>query len=90
MPPINRSLLDRWLPTVGKPARYTGHEWNAISKPWSEASVRFVLAYPDTYEVGMSNLGLQILYDAVNRHSDALCERAFARWRAAALSPSLT
>jgi radical SAM family uncharacterized protein len=80
MPPINRSLLDRWLPTVGKPARYTGHEWNAISKPWSEASVRFVLAYPDTYEVGMSNLGLQILYDAVNRHSDALCERAFAPW----------
>jgi radical SAM family uncharacterized protein len=73
-------LLDRWLPTVGKPARYTGHEWNAVRKSWDEASVRMVLAYPDTYEVGMSNLGVQILYDAVNRHSDALCERAFAPW----------
>jgi radical SAM family uncharacterized protein len=80
MPSIDGSTLDRWLPTVGKPARYTGHEWNAINKPWSEASVRLVLAYPDTYEVGMSNLGLQILYDAVNHHSDALCERAFAPW----------
>ena len=80
MPSLDPALLDRWLPTVGKPARYTGHEWNAIRKPWSEASVRFALAYPDTYEVGMSNLGLQILYDAVNRHSDALCERAFAPW----------
>jgi radical SAM family uncharacterized protein len=77
---IDDLQLDRWLPTVGKPARYTGCEWNAVQKPWSEASVRLVLAYPDTYEVGMSNLGLQILYDAVNRHSDALCERAFAPW----------
>lgn len=80
MPSIEPALLDRWLPTVGKPARYTGHEWNVIHKPWSDALVRFVLAYPDTYEVGMSNLGLHILYDAVNRHSDALCERAFAPW----------
>jgi radical SAM superfamily enzyme YgiQ (UPF0313 family) len=79
-PTLDDAQLDRWLPTVGKPARYTGGEWNAIHKPWDEASVRFVLAYPDTYEVGMSNLGLQILYDAVNRHSDALCERAFAPW----------
>ena len=78
--PIDETRFDRWLPTVGKPARYTGGEWNAIRKPWDEASVRMVLAYPDTYEVGMSNLGVQILYDAVNRHSDALCERAFAPW----------
>jgi radical SAM family uncharacterized protein len=80
MTPVDNSLLDRWLPTVGKPARYTGHEWNAVRKPWSDASVRMVLAYPDTYEVGMSNLGLQILYDVVNRHSNALCERVFAPW----------
>jgi radical SAM family uncharacterized protein len=80
MAPVDNSLLDRWLPTVGKPARYTGHEWNAVPKSWSDASVRMVLAYPDTYEVGMSNLGLQILYDVINRHSDALCERAFAPW----------
>jgi radical SAM family uncharacterized protein len=77
---VDPSALDRWLPTVGKPARYTGHEWNVVHKSWSAASVRMALAYPDTYEVGMSNLGLQILYDAVNRRSDALCERAFAPW----------
>jgi len=77
---MNQFLLDRWLPTVGKPARYTGHEWNAVCKSWADASVRMVLAYPDTYEVGMSNLGVQILYDVVNRHSDALCERTFAPW----------
>ncbi|MBL7199773.1 MAG: TIGR03960 family B12-binding radical SAM protein [Anaerolineae bacterium] len=73
-------LLDRLLPSVGKPARYTGNEWNAIHKSWEEASLRLVLAYPDTYEVGMSNIGLQILYAIVNRHSDALCERVFAPW----------
>jgi radical SAM family uncharacterized protein len=78
--PIDMDLLDRWLPTVGKPARYTGNEWNAVVKPWAEATVRMALAYPDTYEVGMSNIGLQILYDIVNRRSDALCERAFAPW----------
>ena len=78
--PVEQSKLDRWLPTVGKPARYTGNEWNAVCKPWDEATARMVLAYPDVYEVGMSNLGLQILYDIINRHSDALCERAFAPW----------
>jgi radical SAM family uncharacterized protein len=80
MAPIDNALLDRWLLTVGKPARYTGHEWNAVLKSWPDASVRMALAYPDTYEVGMSNLGLEILYDVINRHSDALCERTFAPW----------
>ncbi len=78
--PVDERTLDRWLPTVGKPARYTGHEWNAVHKPWDEATARMVLAYPEVYEVGMSNIGLQILYDIVNRRSDALCERAFAPW----------
>jgi radical SAM family uncharacterized protein len=78
--PVDERTLDRWLPTVGKPARYTGHEWNAVVKPWDEATARMVLAYPDVYEVGMSNIGLQILYDIVNRRSEALCERAFAPW----------
>jgi radical SAM family uncharacterized protein len=73
-------LIERWLPTVGKPARYTGYEWNAVQKSWDDATVRMALAYPDTYEVGMSNLGLQILYDTVNRRSAALCERVFAPW----------
>ena len=77
---VDQAVLDRWLPMVGKPARYTGNEWNAICKPWDEATVRMVLAYPDVYEVGMSNIGMQILYDIVNRRSDALLERAFAPW----------
>lgn len=78
--PIDESLLNRWLPTVGKPMCYVGNEWNAIHKPWAEISVHLALAYPDTYQVGMSNIGLQILYAAVNDHPDALCERAFAPW----------
>jgi radical SAM family uncharacterized protein len=82
--PVNASTLDRWLPTVGKPMRYIGNEWNAVHKPWGDdpdnAPIRFALAYPDTYEVGMSNIGMQILYDRVNRCPDALCERAFAPW----------
>lgn len=77
---VDQAVLDRWLPTVGKPARYVGNEWNAICKPWEEATARMVLAYPDVYEVGMSNVGLQILYDVVNRQSDALLERTFAPW----------
>ena len=63
-----------------RPARYLGGERGSICKDWDRVDVRFAMAFPDTYEVGMSNLGLQILYDAVNRHSDALCERAFAPW----------
>lgn len=60
--------------------RYTGSEWNAVHKPWDGAAVHMALAYPDVYEVGMSNIGLQILYDIVNRCPDALCERVFAPW----------
>jgi radical SAM family uncharacterized protein len=65
---------------VGKPARYTGNEWHAQRKDWAQADVRMVLAYPDVYEVGMSNIGLQILYDVVNSTPNALCERVFAPW----------
>ena len=78
--PIDETQLDRWLPTVGKPARYTGGEWNAIRKPWDEASVRMVLAYPDTYEVGMSNLGVQILYEVLNEASNVLAQRSYSVW----------
>jgi hypothetical protein len=81
----NRSMniadpLDLLLPTVSKPARYTGGEWNAVHKDWDAASVRLVLAYPDLYELGMSNLGLLILYDIANRLDGVLCERAYAPW----------
>ncbi len=52
---------------VTRPARYTGGEWNSISKDWDTTPVRIAVAFPDTYEVGMSNLGLMILYDILNR-----------------------
>jgi radical SAM family uncharacterized protein len=72
--------LDNILPHVSKPARYTGGEWNAVVKDWDGASLRVVLAFPDIYEIGMSNLGLAILYDILNRQPDVLCERVFAPW----------
>ena len=72
--------LEQALLRVARPARYTGHEWNAAVRPWEAASVRLALAFPDVYEIGMSNLGLQILYDLVNRRDDALADRAFAPW----------
>ena len=72
--------LDPLLPTVTNPARYTGGEWNPVHKDWDAARVRLALAYPDLYELGMSNLGLLILYDIANRLDDVLCERAYAPW----------
>ena len=74
------ALLDRILPRVERPARYTGQEWNAIVKDWDSATVRLALIYPDTYEIGMSNLGLAILYDLVNAQPEMLAERAYAPW----------
>ena len=65
---------------MSKPARYTGGEWNAVVKDWDGTPLRVVLAFPDIYEIGMSNLGLAILYDILNRQPDVLCERAFAPW----------
>lgn len=72
--------IEELLARVSKPARYTGGEWNSIVKNWDTTPVRFVLCYPDVYDVGMSNLGLGILYDILNREQDVLCERAFAPW----------
>ena len=65
---------------VTKPARYTGGELHSVVKQWDAHAVRVVLAYPDLYDLGMSNLGLAILYDVVNRRDDALCERVFSPW----------
>jgi len=72
--------LDDILPLVTRPARYTGGEWNSIVKDWDAVDVRMALVYPDLYEIGMSNLGLSILYDLVNREPKALVERAYAPW----------
>ena len=73
-------VLDRILPTVSKPARYTGGEWNSILKDWDACEVRWALAFPDTYEIGMSNLGLAILYDLLNGQDGVLAERVYAPW----------
>lgn len=77
---ISEMLLDRILPTVTKPARYTGQECNHVRKDWSQAGVKVALAYPDVYEVGMSNLGLAILYDLLNQQAEVLAERVYAPW----------
>ncbi len=77
---ITQRVLDDILPRVTKPARYTGHEWNSVVKDWDRAEVKVALAYPDIYEVGMSNLGLMILYDVLNREEGILAERVYAPW----------
>jgi radical SAM family uncharacterized protein len=68
------------LVRVSKAARYTGGEWNSVTKDWDATPVRFALAYPDVYDIGQSNLGLNILYDLLNKEPDVLCERAYAPW----------
>ena len=61
-----QTVLEREvLPKVDKPARYTGGEWNTILKDWDRVDLRFVVLYPDAYELGMSNLAIQILYDVI-------------------------
>ena len=72
--------LESLLQRVQKPARYTGGEWNSIVKDWNACDVRVAFAYPDLYDIGMSNLGLGILYDIVNRREGMLAERVFAPW----------
>lgn len=68
------------LQAVDKPSRYTGGEVNAVTKDRRSCKLSFLLAFPDTYEVGMSHLGLQILYGILNAHPDIIAERCFAPW----------
>ena len=72
--------LERILPRVQKPARYVGGEYNAVMKDRSEVDLRFAFCFPDTYEIGMSNLGFRILYGVLNEMPGVWCERAFAPW----------
>ena len=72
--------LERILSRVQKPARYTGGEYNAVIKDKAEIDIRFALCFPDTYEIGMSNLGCRILYGVMNQEPDIWCERSFAPW----------
>jgi radical SAM family uncharacterized protein len=72
--------LEALLPLVTKPVQYVGGELNAVSKPWDSVSVHWALMYPDAYEVGVPNQGVQILYEVINEHPDALAERTYAVW----------
>jgi radical SAM family uncharacterized protein len=72
--------LERLLPHVHKPVQYVGGELNATSKSWDAAEVRWCLMYPDAYEVGIPNQGVQILYEVLNERPDVLCERTYAVW----------
>ena len=72
--------LERILPRVQKPARYVGGEFNAIMKDKSKVDTRVAFCFPDTYEIGMSNLGMRILYGVMNNIEGVWCERRFAPW----------
>lgn len=73
-------LLHRILPTVQKPARYTGGEFNEIQKDPAQVRVNIAFCFPDTYEIGMSNVGMRILYGVMNQMEGVWCQRVFAPW----------
>jgi len=77
---INDEVLAKILMQVIKPARYIGGEWNEIKKDPTSAEVKIALAFPDTYELGMSSIGLRILYKIINSQPHLLAERVFAPW----------
>lgn len=74
------ALSDDILLKVDKPARYIGNEVNAVMKKKEEVDIRFAFVFPDVYEIGMSHLGIQILYDMLNRRDDIWCERVYSPW----------
>ena len=73
-------LNDSMLHQVTRPGRYTGSEWNSIIKDRDRTGIRIALAYPDVYEIGMSNMALPILYELLNSQPDVLAERVFTPW----------
>ena len=74
------ALSDEILMKVEKPARYIGNEVNAIMKDKEQVAIRFCMCFPDVYEIGMSHLGIQILYDMLNQREDVWCERVYSPW----------
>jgi len=74
------ALDESLLLKVDKPAKYTGNEWNMVRKNPDEVAIRFAFAFPDDYEIGMSHLGMKILYHTMNKRQDTYCERVFAPW----------
>ena len=74
------ALSDEILLSIEKPARYIGGEVNAVMKDKEKVDIRFAMCFPDVYEIGMSHLGIQILYDMFNRREDVWCERVYSPW----------
>jgi len=73
--------LEKILPLVEKPGRYVGGEYNSIVKNWESIDTRIALVFPDIYDIGLSNLGLQILYESINQIPDCLAERSYSPWQ---------
>ena len=74
------ALSDEILLQIDKAARYIGGEVNSVMKDKDQVDIRFCMAFPDVYEIGMSNLGMMILYDMFNKREDVWCERLFSPW----------
>ena len=74
------ALSDEILLTIDKPARYIGNELKMVKKNPKDVEIRFAMCFPDVYEIGMSHLGMQILYDMFNKRDDIYCERVFSPW----------
>lgn len=74
------ALNDEILLSIQQPARYIGGEVNTVNKDPKKVDIRFAMCFPDVYEIGMSHLGMQILYDMFNRREDIYCERVYSPW----------
>jgi radical SAM family uncharacterized protein len=74
------ALSDEILMKIDKPARYIGNEWNSVKKDKDNVAIRLAMCFPDVYEIGMSHLGIQILYDMFNKREDVWCERVYSPW----------
>lgn len=77
---MNNPKIEKILPLVQKPGRYTGGELGSVMKNPEDVDIRFAFCFPDTYEIGMSHLGMKILYGLINERKDSYCERFFAPW----------
>lgn len=74
------ALSDEILMKIEKPSRYIGNEINMVVKDPADVDVRFAMCFPDVYDIGMSHLGIQIIYDLLNRRDDIYCERVYSPW----------
>ncbi|ACL70164.1 Radical SAM domain protein [Halothermothrix orenii H 168] len=77
---IVKDQLEKILYRVNSPTRYIGDEWNAVKKEWTPDKIKVAVAFPDVYEIGMSHLGLKIIYHLLNKQDDIICERTYAPW----------